>query len=745
MIPFETLAVGGGQGALWALCFAVGAGCLLTVLSRRLHLPTIVLLLLGGFILGPEGLNVLRSSALGEFLPMIVSLAVGLILFEGALTLDLKDFKQTSTVIKRLLTVGVLITWLGAALTAYLVFDTSPDFALLMGSLIIVTGPTVIVPLLRRIRLQQKLGSILHWEGVLIDTIGVFIAILCFEWVVEGGGAVAIPSFLIRVLGGIVIGLIGGFSIYWLMRKNWVPDNIINAFALASAVLIFGATELIKPEAGLLSVTIAGLIVAIKKPRQLREIKAFKAEIVDLLIGMLFLLLVARLELQQFVDFFKQGGGWVLFSVILIIRPISIAASSWGTPLNLREKALLSWVAPRGVVAASMASLFALSLSSKENPAGDPALLESFVYSVICATVLIQGLSAGLVARALKLQRPAPNDWVIIGAHHFGRELARKLIREDEQSVLLLDTNARNIGLAQQEGLPALNCDGMEAEKLYENEQALFGAGYILALTDNVELNQILMQRWAEELDSEKVFGWIPVSSPTAEDQLTGQSVFGDLSRPAVIGSELLQGESSFETVIWEEGKSLPSGDWHPLFIRRSKQLRAIPRDTSLKEMVRAEDEVICLRRSEGFLARALHSGGLLHLDCESTEALYEQLAQEANAKVPTISEEQVLTDLSDQGRVLPAFLGHGIAIPHIYCEGLDYRLCFVAQLKESLSVPGQDEAIDFLFFIVSPKGDTEGHLATLSEIARTCRSDRLRQQIKQADSLDEIINAVSH
>lgn len=600
MTLFELLAVGGSQGALWALCFAVGAGCLLTVLARRLHLPTIVLLLLGGFALGPEGLNVLQSSALGEFLPMIVSLAVGLILFEGALTLDLKEFKQTSIVIKRLLTVGVLITWLGAALTAYLVFDTSPDFALLMGSLIIVTGPTVIVPLLRRIRLQQKLGSILHWEGVLIDTIGVFIAILCFEWVVEGGGAVAIPSFLIRVFGGIVIGLIGGFSIYWLMRKNWVPDNIINAFALASAVLIFGATEMIKPEAGLLSVTIAGLIVAIKKPRQLREIKAFKAEIVDLLIGMLFLLLVAGLEFQQFIDFFKQGGVWVLFSVILIIRPISIAASSWGTPLNLREKALLSWVAPRGVVAASMASLFALSLSGKEDPAGDPALLESFVYSIICATVLIQGLSAGLVAKVLGLQRPAPNDWVIIGAHHFGRELARNLIREGEQNVLLLDTNAWNIALARQEGLPALNGDGREAEKLYENEQSLFGAGYLLALTDNVELNQILMQRWAEELDSEKVFGWIPINSPTAEDQLTGQSVFSDLSRPAVISTELLQGESILETIIWEDGKILPSGDWHPLFIRRGKQLRAISRDISLRDMVRAEDEVICLRRSDG-------------------------------------------------------------------------------------------------------------------------------------------------
>ena len=171
------------------------------------------------------------------------------------------------------------------------------------------------------------------------------------------------------------------------MKRGWVPDNIVNAFALASAMLIFGATEIIKPEAGLLSVTIAGLIVGLKKPRQLREIKAFKAEIVDLLIGMLFLLLVSRLEFQQFVDFFARGGGWILLSVIFVIRPISVIASSWGTPLNVRERALLSWVAPRGVVAASMASLFALSLAKQEQPIGDPALLESFVYSVICATV----------------------------------------------------------------------------------------------------------------------------------------------------------------------------------------------------------------------------------------------------------------------------------------------------------------------------------------------------------------------
>lgn len=738
------LAVAETQSALWSICFSVGAGCLLTVLSRRLHLPTIVLLLLGGFALGPEGLHAIDPDELGDYLPMIVSMAVGLILFEGGLTLDLKQFTHTSAVIQRLLTVGVLITWFGSAFAAWLVFDTSPSFALLMGSCVIVTGPTVIVPLLRRVRVHQKISSILHWEGVLIDSIGVFIAILCFEWVVEGGGTVALPNFIIRVVSGVGIGVGGGYGIYWMMRHGWVPDNIVNAFSVASAMLIFGATEIIKPEAGLLSVTIAGLIVGLKKPRQLREIKAFKAEIVDLLIGMLFILLVSRLEFQQFKDFFLMGGGWILFAVILIIRPASVHISSLGTSLNMREKALLSWVAPRGVVAASMASLFALSLGKQKDPVGDPALLESFVYSVICATVLIQGLSAGWFAKLLRLQRPAPNDLVIIGAHFFGRELARKLFRQEEQAVVLLDTNSRNISLAQREGLNAILADGMEAEKLYEEEERLYATGTVLALTDNLELNQLLMQRWAEQLDNERVFGWIPKDSPTSEDQLTGQSVFTDLARPAVISTELMQGESSLESVTWEEEKSLPTGDWHPLYLRRGKQLKPVPSDATLKEMAKAEDEVLCLRRSEGFLYRALSSGQYLNVECDSVKSLYKKLVDAVVADHPSLSKERILNDLIVQGAKKPPFYKRGIAIPHAYCDELGTRLCYVAKLSQALHLSETQQDLHFVFFLLSPSGDTEGHLSALSEIARCCRAEQKRQRITDSASHEEALLAIT-
>ena len=172
------------NSALWTLCFAVGMGCFLTTLSRKLHLPTLVLLILGGFIFGPQVFNFYNPENLGEFLRIFISLSVAIILFEGGLTLNLKDFLQTSQIIRRLLSYGVLITWLGTALAVIIIFQEKISHALLMGSLVIVTGPTVIVPLLRRIRIKQKIANVLHWEGVLIDSIGVFVAILCFECII---------------------------------------------------------------------------------------------------------------------------------------------------------------------------------------------------------------------------------------------------------------------------------------------------------------------------------------------------------------------------------------------------------------------------------------------------------------------------------------------------------------------------------------------------------------------------------
>ncbi|MGH8017390.1 MAG: cation:proton antiporter, partial [Opitutaceae bacterium] len=329
---------------LITLCLAIAAGTFLVALAHILKVPSIVLLLLGGIGFGPEGLGLIQPDVFGEALPALVSFAVSVILFEGGLTLDLRGFAQASRVIQRLLTVGVLVTWLGTAAAIYGVYRFDLRYCLFAASLVIVTGPTVVLPLLRRIHIQPRLHSILHWEGVLIDAIGVFIALLCFEWIVAGEGPQAVVHFLIRVLAGVAIGVGGGWLIDLVLRWRLAPESLVNIVALAGAVLVFGFTEWVMPEAGLMSVTVAGLVLGWRHPVELKQIKQFKAELTDLFIGTLFVVLAGRLEIDRFIEFGARGGVLLLL-MLFVVRPLNVLASTAGSALTWRERLFLSWVA----------------------------------------------------------------------------------------------------------------------------------------------------------------------------------------------------------------------------------------------------------------------------------------------------------------------------------------------------------------------------------------------------------------
>ncbi len=420
---------------LISLTTAISGGILLTIAARRMKVPGIVLLLFGGIALVPEGVGLVQPASLDGFLTVIVSLAVGLILFEGGLTLDLRGFAAEAVPITRLLTVGVIVTWLGAAFAVRAIFHLEPSVALLAGSMVIVTGPTVIGPLLKRIKVTSRLHAILHWEGVLIDAIGVFIATLCFEWLAQRNGQAAVTRFVLRAFCGLSIGAAGGYAIVFALRRRFVPQNLLNAFALGAAVLIFGVTDALISSAGLLAVTVAGFIVGWKHPPgELKSLRGFKAEITDLLIGMLFILLASRLKLAHFHEFGLRGV-LLVAAIMFVVRPLNVVLSTAGSKLTWREKLFLSWVAPRGIVAASMASLFGIALSGRQGSA-NAQFLETFVYSVIVATVVLQGFSAGALARLLRVKRPEPDGWLIVNADAFGRRLARFIREEAKLHVL---------------------------------------------------------------------------------------------------------------------------------------------------------------------------------------------------------------------------------------------------------------------------------------------------------------------
>ncbi len=527
---------------------AVSAGVLLLVVSRRFNIPGIVLLLLGGMLLGPEGFGLVDPAGLGDGLRVIVMLGIGIVLFEGGLTLDLHEYGTASQIIKRLLSVGVLATWFLTAAAVYLIFDTAISVALISGSLVIVTGPTVIAPLLRRVKVTNRIRTILHWEGVLIDPIGVFIALLCFEWIATQSGQIAIENFFLRIVFGMLFGVVGGLCIYWAERKRLVPEDMVNVFSLAAAVLIFGLTESILSEAGLLAVTVAGLVLGWKKPVRLEEIREFKAEITDLVIGTIFILLAARLNLDQFATFGYQGA-LVVAIVMFVVRPVNIWISSWGLDLSFRERLFLSWVAPRGIVAGSMASLFVLS--GKLDAVGpDPLFIETFVYSVIVATIIIQGFSAGYMARLLGLYKPQRSGWVIVGAHSFGREIARFIKAKTDRTVVLIDTNASAIDRALASGLDAMVADARNPEIRDSDDFICFqDVGNILSLTDNEDLNTLVCQEWLKEFGAKNVFRWGRMSSRTREEgaNAAGTLIWSDLPKPSLIADALNQGSVTLQ------------------------------------------------------------------------------------------------------------------------------------------------------------------------------------------------------
>lgn len=737
--PFVAAGANASQTFLVNLCLAIAAGTFLVGLARRLKLPTIVLLLLGGILLGPEGVGLINSEAFGDALPALVSFAVGVILFEGGLTLDLRGFVQAPQVIRRLLTVGVLVTWLGTATAIHVVFGHDLRFSIFVGSLVIVTGPTVILPLLRRINVQPRLHSILHWEGVLIDAIGVFIAILCFEWIVAGEEATAAARFFLRVLAGLGIGIAGGFFIDSQIRWRVVPESIVNAFVLASAVLIFGVTEWAMPEAGLLAVTVAGLVVGWRHPVELKQIKQFKAELTDLLVGTLFVVLAGRLELSRFLELGAPGIA-VLALMLIVVRPLSVFISTRGSALNWRERLFLSWIAPRGIVAASMASLFALDLAHRQTTF-DGEFVETFVYAVIATTVVLQGFSAGIVARLLRLRRPDPTGWLIVGANRLGIELGRFISTSTEFEVTILDSNASMISEAAEAGLTALRVDALDRAAL-ESDERFQRLGHVVGLTDNVELNELVCQRWRDPIGREGLFRWGAAKTEADEKSAptVGNVIWGRQPRPGLLSAELGRGESVLLEVVKIGNRPPPE----------SSVLALIRKDEVILDPIFADDEgpkegdrLLVLRRAGGFLSRGIQFGGLVDLAARTLTELHKHLAARACEIEPVIKPEILLADLIEREKAMPTVLGHGVAVPHAIVAGITRRMVIVARVAPGIQGADGDEPVTLVFLIISPTGDPEGHLATLADVARVCSDGKNRERLRSARTLPEVLDVL--
>lgn len=507
-----------------AIAAVMALGTTAQWLAWRLRLPAILPLLTAGFVVGPV-LGWLRpSQVFGDaVLFPAISLAVGLVLFEGGLTLRLSELHETRRVVFNLVTVGALVTWLGSAAAAHWLGALSGPLALLFGALVIVTGPTVIGPLLRIVRPTARVANVLKWEGIVIDVVGAMVAVLVFEALLLGT-AESTPLQTALLLGrfllvGIGSGLLVGGALAALLKRRALPDYLINVVTLAALFGAFSLSNLITDESGLLAAVVMGILLANAEVPNIEALLSFKEDLSVLFVSMLFIVLSANLDLATLVAAATWRGLALVLILVLLIRPAGVMLSSLGSPLLWRERVFLAGIAPRGIVAAAVSSIFAGKLAS----AGfaQAGTLPPLVFLMIVGTVLLASLSARPLGVRLGVADPDPQGFLILGAHPLARALARVL---DEQGVpvLLADTNWSHVAAARVEGLPTYY--GSLLSDRSDDELRLSGIGRLLALTSNDEANALTAKRFEREFGSANVYQLAPGRSLHERGRLGGES-----------------------------------------------------------------------------------------------------------------------------------------------------------------------------------------------------------------------------
>lgn len=484
----------------------VASGIFAQWLAWRTNIPAILFLLLLGIVAGPIT-GILDPDALfGDLLFPMVSLAVAVILFEGSLTLRFAEVRGLSHVIWRLVSVGMLITWAVASGAAYLFVDLSPGLAALFGALVVVTGPTVIVPLLRSVRPKRAIATILRWEGIVIDPIGALLAVLVFEFLVMSARAQGAPwtdilwLFAKVVAAGALLGVVGGQFLGQLLRRHLLPEYLINAVVLALVVTVFTLSNVLAHESGLLAVTVMGIRLANMRGVPLDNVLDFKETLTILFISVLFIVLAARIDFATMgaVGF---GALLVLAAIQFVAQPLKVWLSAIGSPLRWQEKLLIAWIGPRGIVAAAISGLFAFRLQA-EGIAGAETIVP-LTFIVIVGTVLIASLTAAPLARRLGVAEPEPKGVLIVGAHAFARALAQVLVKLGYR-VILADTDYLAIRQARMAGLETFF--GNPVSEAADRKLDLSDINFLLALSPSPELNALAVLRYEREFGAGNVF-----------------------------------------------------------------------------------------------------------------------------------------------------------------------------------------------------------------------------------------------
>ncbi len=753
-------------------------------LAWRIKIPSILLLLLVGFVAGPVTGFLSPESLSGEWLYAFVSLAIGVILFEGGLSLRVSDLQEIGRSVVSLITVGVLITWLLCALAAYYILDFTPEMALQLGAILTVTGPTVVIPLLRHVRPSGKVATIARWEGITIDPVGAILAVLVLEGILLSYGAAhesLADTFFEALLGlfkvfFVSIGLsITGAAIAVVVLRRWlVPDYLLNSVALMLVIGFFELSNVLQAESGLLTVTLMGIMLANQKLVSVRRISEFKEDLQVLLIACLFILLSARIEPGALS--FITARAWIfLLVVIVLIRPIAVWASLRGTVLDWKERAFLAWLAPRGIVAAAVASLFSFRL---EEVLGIDVVapLVPITFLVIVGTVAVYGLTLSPWARYLGLASPSPQGVLILGGHGWAMEIA-KLLQKLEFKVLVIDSNPGNVEIARRAGLEAEQANALSETVV--DELDLGGIGRLLALTRNDEVNSLAALHFREVFETNGVY---QLQSRSGQKRhlvselpmhLRGRPLFSEntdyasltlrYEKGGKIKAITLKPDLTYDHVVEEYEQ-----DVIPLLWIRGHQLTILTELENFQPEIgdtvivftpptAGEDDLFDYK---DIFDRAVERSLVLDLEeASSFKEIVKQAAAMLSQRLP-VSADHLARGFLEGARYGASPLTRSIALPHLRLPDIKIAELLLVRCQDGVSIHFEDLHFDrkkknapegnsranlvtTFIFLVSPENRPRLHLRFLSEIVKRIDADDFVTAWNKASSDDELRNAL--
>lgn len=484
-----------------ALIAVVGLAC--QWLAWRARLPAILFLLLAGLLLGPVTHLLQPELLFGEVLFPFVSLSVAIILFEGSLTLKFSELRDIGSVVRNMVTFGALINAAITTCATHFLVGLAWPLAALFGALMVVTGPTVIVPLLRTVKPNARIAKTLRWEGIVIDPVGALFAVVVFEWIIaqqSGTGLAYISWMFIQTIGaGLLLGVAMGYLTGVVLRQHLLPEYLHNFGALAVVCGTFALSESLYHESGLLAVTVMGMWLANMKGVDTREILNFKESLTVVLVSSLFIILAAMVDFSAYANL-GYSAILVLLSVQLLSRPIKVFFCTWGSLLSTPERLLIAWIGPRGIVAAAVTSLFALKLEKMEFAQSE--LLVPLAFAVIMGTVIIQSATARAFALALKVAEPDSRGYLIVGGNPVARAIAEALQSADYR-VMLCDTLWDNISTARMKNIPCYF--GSPLSDHADRHLDLVGLGGMLGLSHHPDRNNLAVTKYRHEFGANQV------------------------------------------------------------------------------------------------------------------------------------------------------------------------------------------------------------------------------------------------